>query len=253
MTPAVPFLSGAYVVDELVESWKQYPFNLPLVKGLDLSFSSAVTIFVGENGTGKSTLLQALAVLMRLPAGGGGLNQLASQHDTPADLTARLADVMRPKVVRRPRNAWFFRADMHAHFANALYKDGGHHAYLNDPNAMYADRDLHTLSHGEAFLATLNNRARDGLLFFDEPESALSPQRQLALLSLLARTVSGGRTQVVMATHSPIIMTFPGAVLLDFDGSSIQPTTLEETSHYKVTQGILQAPGSYWKHLLADD
>ena len=117
-------------------------------------------------------------------------------------------------------------------------------------DALFADRPLHTLSHGEAFLATIHNRARGGLILLDEPESALSPQRQLSLLALLARAVRAGDTQVIMATHSPIMMTFPEAQLLSFDEGRVRPTTLEQTSHYEITRGVLASPERYWQHLL---
>lgn len=243
-------MAGAYLVRDAVQDWDTYPFDLPCVRDLELTFDSAVTIFVGENGCGKSTVLQALASLVRLPAGGGGRNELGVDHGTPADLSNALGAALRPRILKHPPNAWYFRADMNAHFAAALVRRGGHHAYKRDSSAMFADRALHTLSHGEAFLATLNNRARRGLLFFDEPESALSPQRQLTLLALLARAVKRGDTQVVIATHSPIILTFPGATLLSFDDGVIRPTTLEQTSHYQLTRGILECPERYWKHLV---
>lgn len=245
-----PFLTGAYVVEDRVASWQKHPFDLPIVRQLDLEIDRAVTIFVGENGSGKSTLLQALAVLCRLPAGGGGRAELGYAHRIPADLSAPLASAMRPRFRRQPPDAWYFRADLQAQFAASLADRDGNHAYASDDDAIFANRELHTLSHGEAFLATVNNRARRGMLLLDEPESALSPQRQLSLLALLARAVREGQTQIVMATHSPIIMTFPGARLLSLDGGQLTPTTLEQTSHYQLTRGMLECPERYWKHLL---
>lgn len=247
--PPPPFLTGAYLVPERVEAWDRYPFSLPIVRGLTLRFDSAVTFLVGENGCGKSTLLQALAVLCGLPGGGGGRAQLGVQHDVPLATTSALADAMRPQLVRKPRNRWYFRADLQAEFARALAAVGGHHAYKRDGDALFAERNLGTLSHGEAFLATLNNRARSGLLFFDEPESALSPQRQLSLLALLKRAVDQGDTQVIIATHSPVLMTFPGATLLSLDHGEIAPVARQDTSHFEITSGILACPERYWKHL----
>ncbi|MCK6507774.1 AAA family ATPase [Myxococcota bacterium] len=245
-----PYLQGAYLLPERVPSPARHPFTLPVVAGLDLVLDRAVTVFVGENGTGKSTVLQALAVLARLPPGGGGRAELGYDHQVPADLSAPLAGAMRPRFRRQPRRAWFFRADMQGHFAEALASRHGHHAYGDDEDALFADRPLHTLSHGEAFLATIHNRARGGLILLDEPESALSPQRQLSLLALLARAVRAGDTQVIMATHSPIMMTFPEARLLSFDEGRVRPTTLEQTRHYEITRGILESPARYWQHLL---
>ena len=118
-----------------------------------------------------------------------------------------------------------------------------------DPYARYGGRSLHTRSHGEAFLAILQNRIRSGLLLFDEPESALSPQRQLALLAQMSMLTATGKSQFIIATHSPILLTFPGAQILSFDGDALNPISLEDTSQFQITKGILQNPAVYWKHL----
>jgi predicted ATPase len=118
-----------------------------------------------------------------------------------------------------------------------------------DPYARYGGQSLHTRSHGEAFLAILQNRIRSGLLLFDEPESALSPQRQLVLLAQISMLAATGKSQFIIATHSPILLTFPGAQILSFDGDALRPTALEDTSHFQITKGILQNPAVYWKHL----
>lgn len=250
MDLAPPYLAGARLIAERVPEPAVFPFTLPIVRDLDLHFDRAVTIFLGENGCGKTTVLQALAVLARLPAGGGGRSELGYQPSVALDLSAALARAMRPSFRRHPAQAWYFRADMLSSFASSLVERDGKHAYREDPEAIFRDRPLHELSHGESFLATLHNRAHEGLLFLDEPESALSPQRQLTLLALLARMVSQGQTQVVMATHSPLMMTFPGARLLSFDGGEVAPIRLEDTQHYSITRGMLECPERYWKHLL---
>ena len=108
---------------------------------------------------------------------------------------------------------------------------------------------MHEQSHGEAFLAVLQNRMGPGLFLFDEPESALSPQRQLALLALMHDFVRTGKCQFVIATHSPILMTYPGAEIISFDKIPLAAIGLEETSHYQITKGILESPASYWKYL----
>ena len=133
---------------------------------------------------------------------------------------------------------------------------GGHTILANGtmlcvvyPYARYGGRSLHTRSHGEAFLSILQNRIRSGLLLFDEPESALSPQRQLALLAHMSPLVAAGKSQFIIATHSPILLTFPGAQILSFDGDLLRPASLEDTSHFQITKGILQNPSLYWKHL----
>ena len=120
--------------------------------------------------------------------------------------------------------------------------------FLDDPYGRYGGRSLHTRSHGEAFLAILEHRIRAGLFLLDEPESALSPQRQLVVLAHMWSQVSAGKSQFIVVTHSPILLTFPGADLVTFDGGTLARVKLEETSHYQVTRGILHNADSYWKH-----
>jgi predicted ATPase len=226
---------------------REYPFALPLIRSLDVEFTSAVTFFVGENGTGKSTVIEAVAALCRLPVSGGGRNELAGRHGP--DASSALAPALRPSFRRRPPDAYFLRAEFQAHFASLLDERRADPDFDGDPYARYGGRSLHTRSHGEAFLAILQNRIRSGLVLFDEPESALSPQRQLALLAQMSMLVAAGASQFIIATHSPILLTFPGAQILSFDGDVLHRVALEETSHFQITKGILQNPAVYWKHL----
>ena len=134
------------------------------------------------------------------------------------------------------------------------YKDdtGNARRFLNalgNPYARYGGRSLHTRSHGEAFLAVLESWIGPGIFLFDEPEAALSPQRQLALLAHMARFTATGEAQFIIATHSPILMTFPESDLVSFDRERLQSVPLEETSHFQVTHGILRNPEQYWRHL----
>jgi predicted ATPase len=105
------------------------------------------------------------------------------------------------------------------------------------------------MSHGQAFLSIMQNRFDDGLFLMDEPESALSPQRQLTLLALMHKLVQTGRSQFFVATHSPILLTYPGAAIVSFDGGALERVAIEDTSHYQITQGILNNPQMYWRHL----
>ena len=227
----------------------EYPFNLPLIRCLDVEFTAPVTFFVGENGTGKSTVIEAIASLCRLPVSGGSRNELAGTHGP--DTSSALAQSLRPSFRRRPTDAYFLRAEFQAHFASLLDARKNDPDFWGDPYARYGGQSLHTRSHGEAFLAILQNRIRSGLLLFDEPESALSPQRQLALLAHMSALVAAGNSQIIIATHSPILLTFPGAQILSFDGDAVRATSLEDTSHFQITKGILQNPAVYWKHLQA--
>jgi predicted ATPase len=244
------YLQSVRWLPERVESTDDYPFSLHVLQDLDVRFQAPVTFFVGENGSGKSTLLEAIAELAGLPVKGGGRN-----FDVDPASSA-LAKVLRPSWIRKPRAGWFFRADRQIQVGEAMASRGAHHVpgYLRRgaPPPLYADRQLEHLSHGEAFLALLNNRASTGLLLLDEPESALSPQRQLSLLSLLHRIIGDGDSQVICATHSPILMTYPGARLLSFDGQDIEPIDPHDTSHHQITQGMLENPARYWRYLVED-
>lgn len=208
-----------------------------------------MTFFVGENGTGKSTVIEAIAALCRLPVAGGGRHDVAAHHGP--ERTSVLAGALRPSFRRRPRDAYFLRSEFQAHFATLLdqRKEDPEFTMPGDPYQSYGGRSLYTRSHGEAFLAILQNRIRSGLLLFDEPESALSPQRQLVLLAHMSNLVANGDTQFIIATHSPILLTYPGAQILSFDGDGVRGVSLGETSHFQITKGILHNPASYWKHL----
>ena len=248
MTATVPYLLGLQVKEGAARS-EDYPFNLQLIRRLEIGFTSPVTFFVGENGTGKSTVIEAIAALCRLPVSGGSRNELAGNHGPEG--SSPLAPFLRPSFRKRPRDGYFLRAEFQAHFASLLdqRKADPDFTMSGDPYERYGGRSLHTRSHGEAFLAILQNRIRSGLLLFDEPESALSPQRQLVLLAHMSMLVANGNSQFIIATHSPILLTFPHAQILSFDGDAVRQIELEDTSHFQITRGILQNPGVYWKHL----
>ncbi|MCA9058062.1 MAG: AAA family ATPase [Planctomycetaceae bacterium] len=118
------------------------------------------------------------------------------------------------------------------------------------PYTRYEGRSLHQMSHGEAFLSIMHNRFDQGLFLMDEPESALSPRRQLTLLALIHKLVNAGQSQFVIATHSPILMTYPGARLICFDEGTLTPIDLKDTSHFQITRDLLNHPEICWLHLV---
>jgi predicted ATPase len=249
---AVPYLSGCSLVAERVPEGGAFPFDLACVRDLDLTFDAPVTFFVGENGTGKSTLLEAIAELSGFPSGGGGRTD---GPDAPRSASTQLARALRPRFRTRPRRGFFFRAETLAGFADMLERrdadpeflvEGGGRA---DPFAIYGGKSLHERSHGEAFVEVMRAHLGDGLFFFDEPEAALSPQRQLAFLALLDEHVRGGRCQAIVATHSPLLMTYPDARILSFDQGAPRAVAIEETSHWRLTKSVLEHPGRFWKAL----
>ena len=182
-----------------------------------------------------------------MPVSGGGLNELSARHGP--EMQSALSRVLRPSFHRQPRDGYFLRAEFHAHFASLLDERAADPDFLGDPYARYGGRSLHARSHGEAFLALLQHRIARGLYLFDEPESALSPQWQLALLALMHDLVRRGDAQFIIATHSPILLTFPGAELVGFDDPALPRVMLQDTSHYQITRGILNEPDLYWRHL----
>jgi predicted ATPase len=246
-----PFLQRLFLRKDVELPPDQFPGNLPFVTTLDLQFTSTVTFFVGENGSGKSTVLEAIAAICGLPIGGGGRNELADLKAPHAQ--SELAPFIRGSFRRKPPDGYFFRAEFQAHFASLLEERRADPNFWGDPYARYGGRSLHTRSHGEAFLEVFSAWLNPGMILMDEPEAALSPQRQLALLTNMAKLAKSGGVQFVIATHSPIILTFPNASLFSFDGERVELTSLEQTSHFHITKGILNAPERYWKHLLADD
>jgi len=230
----------------------RFPFSIPWVPEFELEFKTAVTFLVGENGSGKSTLIEAIASMCGFPVCGGGKNDMASQFGP--ERQSELAEALYLHFGKRPRDGYFFRAEFYAQFASLLDQRAHDPDFGRDPYARYGGQSPHTRSHGESFLDLLNHRLGPGLFLMDEPESALSPQRQLSLMAIMARRIKTKKTQFIIATHSPILMTFPGATIfsLDSNAGSIEEVELEETSHFQLTQGILEHPEKYWRHLLED-
>jgi predicted ATPase len=244
------YLQGVYAVAERIPADARFPYNLPFVRGLDLGLDQPVTFFVGENGSGKSTLLEAIADLCNFHVGGGGSNDLLyTQHEKSSELSR----VLRPRFRQKPHDGYFFRAETLVNFATLLEERDRDPDFLisrgekADPYMRYGGKTLHRRSHGEAFLDVFQHRIHEGLFLIDEPEAALSPQRQLTLLYLLQERVESGAAQFIIATHSPILLTFPGAVILDFDDSALRRVSIQDTKHYQITRGILESPERYWK------
>jgi predicted ATPase len=237
------YLRSVYAVPERIPEEARFPYDLPFVRGLDLDLDQPVTFFVGENGSGKSTLLEAIADLAGFHVGGGGRDDLHAQ----AESTSELSRALRPRFRHRPRDGFFFRAETLVNFATLLEERERDPHFDGDPYMRYGGKSLHRRSHGEAFLEVFQHRVHDGFFLVDEPEAALSPQRQLALLYLMRERVLRGRTQFVVATHSPILLTYLGAAIVGFDDGALRRVALADTKHYQITRGILECPERYWK------
>lgn len=247
----VPFLVDLNILDERVADDDSYPFVIPAVRSLSLHFWSPICLFVGENGSGKSTVVEAIADLCRLPTSGGGRVDL--NHRFGPESTSRLADALRPSFRRRPRDGYFFRAEFQAEFASLLDQRRDDPWFKDDPYELYGGKSLHERSHGEAFLAVILNRFKSGLYLMDEPESALSPTRMLTLMTAIDKLARSGRCQFIIAIHSPLLMTVPNVQIVSFDQSPPQDVRLEETIHYQLTRSILLDHETYWRSVRAKE
>ncbi|MBL8849804.1 MAG: AAA family ATPase [Planctomycetaceae bacterium] len=244
---AAPFITHVARNPRSALDLDSFPGNLQFTRSLNLELRHPVTFFVGENGSGKSTLLEAIAVLAGLPISGGGTNEVGAPHGLTEE--SQLADALRVGFKQRPKDGYFFRAELQAHFASLLDARKLDPEFGGDPYKRYGGRSLHGMSHGEAFLSVMNNRFGGGLFILDEPETALSPQRQLTLLALMYDLTREGKTQFLVATHSPILLTYPDAHIVSFDDAALPSISFTETQHYQITSGILRNPETYWKHL----
>ena len=224
--------------DKPVVDRETYPFNIPLFgdPAFEVRFEKPVTILVGENGSGKSTLLEAIAVLAGFSEGGGGYGHRAvDRSDISGSDGGVLADAFRAAWLPKIGQGFFFRAE--TFFSLARYVDQAAH----DVGA--ARPDYLSWSHGEGFLGFFEERAdQQGIYIFDEPESALSPSRQFEFLKLLRRIQRANNSQVIMATHSPILMALPDADLWQISPLGIEPTRLEDTAHYRLYREFVLYP-----------
>lgn len=226
-----PYLKRVWLDEMAPREREAYPFNLPLLRDgeFELTFERPITIIVGENGTGKSTLLEAIAVLSGFDEGGGGPGYRAIDHSRAAEQGGGLlAGALKASWLPKVGQGWFFRAESFFSVAR----------YLDEAGSPYADFLSH--SHGEGFMRFFEERCqRPGIFIFDEPESALSPTRQFEFLKLLKRMDDGGKSQAILATHAPILMALPGAQLLRLDRYGLEPIGFEETDHYRLMREFI--------------
>lgn len=224
--------------EELQDS---YVYKIPAIANIDhFEFKSNITFFVGENGSGKSTLLEAFAVACGLNPEGGTANYRFSTYDDYSDLASAIRI---RKGVSKPKWSYFLRAESFYNVASALMTK------YNDDGKM---QDLHARSHGESFLDFIQRADQPGLYIMDEPEAALSPQRQLTLLIHLVKMAQKG-AQFVIVTHSPILLAIPDADIFSFDEGSIQQIRYEDTESYQITKMFLDNREYMLKRLLAED
>ena len=241
------YMQNSLIVNSIRIDWSEigrdsYLRDIPAISSVEqISFSRPVTFFVGENGSGKSTLLEAIAIAYGFNPEGGTRNYSFSTYDSHSELCEAV------RLVRSARRAgwgYFLRAES---FYNVATKE---EEYSRGPGGR--PQHYHEKSHGESFLALVQNSFRaDGLYLLDEPEAALSPQRQLTLLMEIDRCVKE-RSQFMIVTHSPILLGMPGAQILSFDDGPVHPCTYEETDSYQVTSMFINNREQILKRLLED-
>lgn len=239
---AKPYLINLSLKRDAVKSFEEYPFNIPAVRHLNkLEFHPDVTFFIGENGTGKSTLLEAIAMVMRFNPEGGSKNMLFSTKPTHS----ALCDYIQiSRSYKLPKDGYFLRAESFYNVASYIDEIGYADAY--------GGKSLHQQSHGESFLSLLNHRFRgNGLYLLDEPEAALSPSRQMSALVVIDRLVKA-HSQFIIATHSPIFMAYPRAKIYQFSPGGIDEVAYTDTEHYKVYRDFLNRHEQMLRYLLAD-
>jgi predicted ATPase len=241
------YLFDVTLLRDQIPALDEYPFSIPAIAAFRrLSFDRPVTFLIGENGSGKSTLLEGIAVAWGMNAEGGSRNFSFSTRDSHSGLGKYLR---LSRSIPGAKDNFFLRAESFYNLATEIEKldlhDVGPRSW-----ASYGRKSLHEQSHGESFLTMFMNRFNGkGFYLLDEPEAALSPTRQLSLISVLHELVGQG-AQFVIATHSPILMAYPGAAIFEMTDAGPQPVAYRDTEHYRVTRRFLNDPEAMLKILM---
>jgi predicted ATPase len=244
-----PFLKRLSFLQERVQP-DEFPFTIPAFQRgkLTLDFERPITIIVGENGTGKSTLIEGIAGQCGFNLSGGNRNHVYASDQNSSPLSQALRLSWLPKVTR----GFFLRAESFFNFGHYVDNIPPDSSCAN-PREPYGGKSLHEQSHGESFLALFTNKFRGQAIYIlDEPEAALSPRRQLEFLKVIRMLELEGDSQFIIATHSPILMAYPRAQLLMFDGRVIREASLSETPHYQLTRNFVMNPKAMMDELFAE-
>lgn len=239
-----PYLLG---LRWIAEPQGDFPFSVPAVRQVEeLALDRRITLLAGDNGTGKSTIVEAIAAAMGFAEEGGELQRLGKLPAVPSTV---LDDHLEPVLSRtRPLGGYFLRAE--SFFNVAAFIDRGER--FSPDLSLYGDVPLHEQSHGQAFLALASNRFAGGALFvLDEPEAALSATGALALLAIIVQAAKAG-AQFVIATHSPILLACPGARIYELDEDGVAEREYDDLDAVRLTRGFLDAPERYLRAALGD-
>jgi len=242
------YVTEARLRREKVPSFEVYPFSLAAIRHLDaLELHPKVTFVIGENGSGKSTLLEAIAVAWGFNPEGGTKNFRFTTRRSHSPLHECMRLVKTPK---RARDGFFLRAESFFNVATEIEHLDEEPSPAPRVIDSYGGRSLHEQSHGESFFALMQNRfGGNGFYVLDEPEAALSPARQLAMILRMQELVDA-HSQFVIATHSPLLMAYPDAWIYQIGGQGLTRVTLEETEHYVVAKRVLNDPHGQIARLL---
>lgn len=245
------FVQSIELRPEKITSPDQYPYTIPALRGFtSVTLHPKVTYFVGDNGTGKSTLIEAIAVAAGLNPEGGSRHFDFSTWDSHSGLHEALRVV---RGFKRPRDSFFLRAESFFNVASEIEKLDSEPSYSPRIIDSFGGTSLHEQSHGESFWSLLNERLfGDGLYILDEPEAALSPARQLATLSRMHHLIQR-RSQFIIATHSPILMAYPESTIYRLDENGIDQSTYEDTDHYRITRDFLLRKDAMLNELLRSE
>ena len=248
-TSTEPFIASLELLRHRVPDFGIYPFCIPALRNLHaLKMNPTVTFFVGDNGTGKSTLLEAIAIVEGFNPEGGSRNFSFATRESHSELCQCLRLARGLRRMRRT-DGFFFRAESYFNVATEIERS---EKDIPGLLRLYGGKSLHEQSHGESFLSLVLNRLQgNGIYLFDEPEAALSPSRQMTFLAAMHDLVKRG-SQFVIATHSPILMAYPGATIYQFTDASIDAISYRETEHYKVTKAFLTRTDKMLAELTGD-
>lgn len=241
------YLRSVELKKEKIGSFSRYPFSLPAIKSLSkLHFHPKVTFIVGENGSGKSTILEAIAIAYGFNPEGGSINFDFSSKDTHSQLHEYIKLI---KGIKKPKDTFFLRAESFYNFATNVDELD---KIVPGLFSSYGGTSLHNKSHGESFFAVFMNRfLGSGLYILDEPEAALSPARQMSMLSRMHQLTSNN-SQFIIATHSPIIMAYPDAKIYEIK-DDIREVSYEETDNYQIMKHFINNTDNMLHILLKDN
>lgn len=244
------FLRSIELLRDRIPAFTTYPFNLPSLRELSsLPLHPKVTYIIGENGMGKSTLLEAAATAWGFNPEGGSLNFTFSTHSSHSELHRYIRLV---RGIHKPRDGFFFRAETYYNLATNIEEMDREPSSGVPIIRSYGGKSLHEQSHGESFFAAFLHRfGGNGLYILDEPEAALSPFKQLSMLARIHALVNQN-SQFIISTHSPILMGYPDALLYNLTEKGIEQVSVEETDHYIIMKQFLLGRERMLKELFAD-